>query len=121
MDLVVAAAAVHAAAEAAAMEAATSTYCAVEATAGFETVAVGAMEIGEAMIVAIVAAVSAVEEGRTVDGKWRVEAPAKWAIEDPITRDEGVGAVPRTPIPARAIPAGAAIHVEASRFRVGFG
>jgi len=91
-----ASAAVEAAAE-------TSAESATESSLGLEAMAVGAVDVGESVGVAVV---SAVEVRGAVNGEGRVVAPAEGTVEDPVTRDEGVGAEPGIPIPAGTIPAG---------------
>ena len=70
-------------AEAAAVE--TATDCAMEAALRFEAVTVGAVEIAEAMVVAVTE--STVEERGSVNGERGVKAPAERAIEDARRRE----------------------------------
>jgi hypothetical protein len=67
------------------------TYGAVKSSAWLESMSIGFVEFAEAMAVAI-AIVSAIEKRGTINREGRVEAPAEWAIENPIPRNEGVGA-----------------------------
>src|SRR5260370_30234291 len=67
------------------------------------------------------------EKRRPENHEWRVESPTKWAIEDSVTRNESVSAIPRVPIPAGANPTRSVIrsvvtvtHVGARCIRAGF-
>ena len=53
------------------------------------------------------AVVAIIKKRRPIDDNWRVEAPAKWAIKDPIGGQEGPGVKPRSPVPTRPDPTGA--------------
>jgi len=81
-----------------------------ESATGFETVPVGGMHLGERMRPAE-GWVAAVKEGRVVDRERRVKTPTEWAIENAVTRKEGVAGEPGIPVPARSNPARSTVHI----------
>src|SRR5260370_12934582 len=94
------------------------TYGAVKSSAWLESMSIGFVEFAEAMAVAI-ATVSAIEKRGTINREGRVEAPAEWAIEIPIHRNEGAGAKPRIPVPASVVPTTATVDVQPCGIRAG--
>jgi hypothetical protein len=59
----------------------------VKSSAWFEAMPVGSVEVTEVVMPAIE---SAIKVWRPIDRERRVEASAKWAVEDPIAWDERV-------------------------------
>ena len=44
------------------------------------------------------------EKGRIDEQHGRIESPTKWAVKDAVSRDEGIAAKPRVPIPTGSGP-----------------
>src|SRR5580700_5217668 len=80
-----------------------------ESAVRFHPVPIGIMNFAERMRATPVASI---KEGGPIDCKWGIKSPAERAVENAVTRNEGVAAKPGIPIPAGSDPAWSAIYVK---------